>query len=115
MLAVRQTPESGKFEPMSRRFQFSLRSVFWAILLMAIGLLAIRTAVVAGPYWLARPHQRQVEKRYAEKAAEIERLREKQRALATPDPELNSKIESLSYELDFEELPDSLGGDLNRQ
>jgi hypothetical protein len=61
------------------------------------------------------PHQRQVEKRYAEKVAEIERLREKQRALATPDPELNRQIEALDYDLGFEERPHSLGGDLNRQ
>lgn len=93
-----------------KAFQFNLRTLFWTTTLVAIGCLTIRAAIVAGPYWFKRPHQRRVEKRYAEKVAEIERLREVRRRLPEPDFELENQIRGMEYELNFEEVPESLGG-----
>lgn len=92
------------------QFQFNLRRLFWATTLVAIACLTIRAAIVAGPYWFKRPHQWRVEKRYAEKLAEIEKLREIQRTLPEYDYELENQIRGLEYDLSFEEVPESLGG-----
>ncbi|HVX15979.1 MAG TPA: hypothetical protein VHC22_32645 [Pirellulales bacterium] len=47
----------------TKRFQFGLRGLFWAMTLMGIGCLVLQFVIVGVPYWFhERPHQKGIDR-----------------------------------------------------
>ncbi|HEX7449336.1 MAG TPA: hypothetical protein VF306_17405 [Pirellulales bacterium] len=93
------------------RWQFTLRSLFFATSLIAAVCWALPDIRVLIPWLLRRPHEWQIERNYAKKGGEeLKRLRDLQASLPKPDPQIAKEIEMLEWGLNFEPLPESLGG-----